>query len=68
MGIYLLETVVKKWEQGNLTPEQAIGQILLHLQAVNGRINNLERREQRPLADTGLANQSEKKPKGKSGK
>ncbi len=63
MGIYLLETVVKKWEQGNLTPEQAIGQILLHLQAVNGRINNLERREQRPLA-----NQGEKKPTSKGKK
>lgn len=63
MGIYLLETVVKKWEQGNLTPEQAIGQILLHLQSVNGRINNLERREQRPLA-----NQDEKKPKKKNAK
>ncbi|MCA9950480.1 MAG: hypothetical protein KDE48_12595 [Anaerolineales bacterium] len=63
MGIYLLETVVQKWEQGNLTPEQAIGQILLHLQAVNGRINNLERREQRPLV-----NQSEKESTDKSEK
>lgn len=68
MGIYLLETVVEKWEQGKLTPEQAIGQILLHLQAVNGRINNLEKKGQRPLANTSLANQSAKKPKGKSGK
>ncbi len=44
MSVYDLKVVVKKWEKGDLTTEQAIGQILQHLQALSGRVGALERR------------------------
>lgn len=48
MNPYELKQVIKMWEQETLTAEQAIGQILLHLQAVGQRLGQLEQRvEQR---------------------
>ncbi len=44
MGAYDLKVVIKKWEKGDLTTEQAIGQILQHLQTLAGRVGVLERR------------------------
>lgn len=32
MGMYPLEELIRKWRLGELTVEQVIGQILLHLQ------------------------------------
>lgn len=44
MSAYDLKVVVKKWEKGDLTTEQAIGQILQHLQALSGRVGAVEGR------------------------
>ncbi len=44
MGTYGLEEVVHRWERGTLTMEQAIGQILLLLQAIEERLRDQERR------------------------
>ena len=43
MGTYGLEGVIRAWEQEQLTSEQAIGQILLLLQELEGRIRDSER-------------------------
>ncbi|MEW5988817.1 MAG: hypothetical protein AB1791_19500 [Chloroflexota bacterium] len=44
MSSYDLNQVIKMWEQEKLIAEQAIGQILLHLQALSVRIGLLEKR------------------------
>ena len=50
MNPYELKQVIKMWEQETLTAEQAIGQILLHLQAIGQRLGQLEQRiEQRGI-------------------
>lgn len=46
MSMYTLETILKKWKHGDLTAEQAIGQILQHLQALSTRVGQLEQRQQ----------------------
>jgi len=43
MGTYGLKGVISAWELGKLTPEQAIGQILLLLIELHERITALER-------------------------
>lgn len=43
MGIYQLEIVMKMWQQGTLTTEQAVGQILQHMAALSERIGKLEK-------------------------
>ena len=50
MSAYELETVLQKWKKGDLTAEQAVGQILLQLQLLSGRVGDLEKRmrEERP--------------------
>jgi hypothetical protein len=42
MGTYSLETIIRKWGLGELTTEQAIGQILLILQWLVKRVETLE--------------------------
>jgi len=44
MGIYSLETFIRKWGLSELTTEQAIGQILLILRELIGRLEALEGR------------------------
>ncbi|GIK55558.1 MAG: hypothetical protein BroJett015_12210 [Chloroflexota bacterium] len=44
MAAYSLETVLLKWEKGELSPEQAIGQTLLLVQELAERVGNLEKR------------------------
>jgi hypothetical protein len=44
MGTYGLEGVIRAWGRGDLTSEQAIGQILLLLQELEERIRIIERR------------------------
>ena len=39
---YSLEEIIKRWGRGNLTTEQAIGQILLVLQSLSRRVGMLE--------------------------
>lgn len=61
MGTYELDTVLKKWKHGDLTIEQAIGQILQLLEIISFRVGKLERRavEQRPLAGPSLEGKPE---------
>jgi len=42
MGTYGLEDVIRAWGQEQLTTEQAIGQILLLLQELEGQLRSLE--------------------------
>ena len=42
MGTYGLEGVIKAWGRGDLTIEQAIGQILLLLQELEERLRSAE--------------------------
>jgi exonuclease VII small subunit len=44
MGAYSLEEIMKRWQKGELTTEQAVGQILQVMQNVSQRLGNLERR------------------------
>jgi hypothetical protein len=44
MGTYSLETLIRKWGLSELTTEQAIGQILLILQGLIRRVEELEGR------------------------
>lgn len=44
MGTYGLSGVLSAWKIGSLTTEQAVGQILLLLEELDGRVGELERR------------------------
>ena len=46
MGTYGLQEVIRRWERGKLTTEQAIGQILLLLLELERRVRELERQSQ----------------------
>ena len=45
MSRYALEEVVQKWAKEELTVEQAIGQLFLHIENVIERLNFLEKKE-----------------------
>jgi hypothetical protein len=57
MGTYGLQEVIRRWGREQLTPEQAIGQILLLLAELDKRLQKLERRSEslskRPPRKTG---------------
>lgn len=42
MSVESIEQVIKLWETGQITPEQAIGKILLWLREFNNRLLKLE--------------------------
>ena len=42
MKRYELSELIKRWERGDITPEQAIGQALLWLVALAERVTRLE--------------------------
>jgi hypothetical protein len=44
MGTYSLDEIVKRWRRGELTAEQAIGQILQMIQSLSQRVGHLENR------------------------
>ena len=44
MGTYSIETIIREWAKGSLTSEQAIGQILLLIQEVQDRLQDIETR------------------------
>lgn len=58
MSAYDLDTILQKWERGELSTEQAIGQILLLLQSISNRVGRLEvaqannRRKDKPTSET----------------
>lgn len=45
MSVYKLQVVLQKWEKGELSTEQAVGQMLQHLQMLAKRIGELERQQ-----------------------
>lgn len=53
MAAYSLEIVLQKWEKGELSTEQTVGQTLLLMQELSERVGKLERKMvgQRPLPD-----------------
>ncbi len=51
MKRYDLPELIKRWERGDITPEQAIGQVLLWLMNLAERVTKLEanqRKDQQP--------------------
>ena len=48
MGTYGLQEVIRRWGREQLTPEEAIGQILLLLVELDKRLQKLERRRDPP--------------------
>ncbi|HRQ41689.1 MAG TPA: hypothetical protein PLD25_27530 [Chloroflexota bacterium] len=53
VGAYSLGAVLQKWEKGELSTDQAVGQTLLLVQELSDRVGKLERQVmgERPLAD-----------------
>ena len=47
MSAYELNRLIQLWKADNLSTEQAIGQILLQIQALSERVNELERKMER---------------------
>lgn len=43
MGNYSLDEVIKRWERGTLTTEQAVGQMLLLIRSLSRRVGTLEK-------------------------
>jgi hypothetical protein len=43
MSTYTPEELLRKWMQGDLTPEQAIGQLVQHIHSLQERCLRLER-------------------------
>ena len=43
MSRYELQQLIQMWEQEKLTGEQMIGQILLHVQFLSGRLGAVEK-------------------------
>ncbi len=43
MGVYSLEEIIRRWQQGDLTAEQAIGQLLQLVRELEARLAELER-------------------------
>jgi hypothetical protein len=44
VGTYPIETIIREWTKGNLTNEQAIGQVLQLIQQLQARLHELETR------------------------
>ena len=44
MNTYNISEIIKMWEHVELTVDQAIGQLMLHIQELTHRVNTLERR------------------------
>lgn len=43
MTVYELSQLIRLWEQEKVTPEQVIGQMLLHVRSLTERVAKLER-------------------------
>jgi hypothetical protein len=68
VGTYELDSVLKKWKSGDLTVEQAVGQILQLLEIMSYRVGMLEKRDvaQRPLTESSLRGDEGRKEAGSS--
>lgn len=54
MNTYNISEIIKMWEHVEITVDQAIGQLMLHIQELTQRVSTLERR----LETTGRPGQS----------
>lgn len=43
MNLYPLDTLLKLWGREEVTPEQAIGQLLQHISALQARLEQVEK-------------------------
>jgi hypothetical protein len=58
MGVYSLDELVRRWQTGDLTAEQAIGQLLLLIKELAARVTELERMQaRRPPGESRLGSQ-----------
>jgi len=57
MSAYELDVVLKMWKRGDLSAEQAVGQVLLLLELLSRRVGDLEKKlvEERPSATKPLS-------------
>ena len=55
MGTYGFDGVIRAWELGKLTTEQAIGQILLLLVELHERLSTVERKTNRKHRHSDIA-------------
>lgn len=62
MGAYSLDTLLRKWGRGELTVEQVLGQILLHLQGLEEAVEDLERWVHRTSSRQGNASRRGHRP------
>lgn len=62
MNTYNINEIIKMWEHVELTVDQAIGQLLLHIQDLTQRVSTLERR-----LDTTAGRPSQSPDSGRSG-
>ncbi len=46
MSTYSLDELLRKWSQGDLTPDQAIGHMLQHLTRLNEELAHAHREQQ----------------------
>lgn len=58
MGMYTFEEITKRWKKGELTAEQAIGQLLQVVEQINVRLGAVEKKlfETSATKTTGRAN------------
>jgi serine phosphatase RsbU (regulator of sigma subunit) len=42
MGTYDWQQLIRRWQSGELSVEQAVGQLILHLQELSERVGRLE--------------------------
>ncbi len=47
MSKYDLAALIKMWEQDKLTVEQAVGQMMLHMEALAQRVGSLEKAQEK---------------------
>jgi hypothetical protein len=57
MGTYGLKGVMQRWEAGQLTCKQAIGQMLQLMKITELRLNELERRQRLLWREAGLVHE-----------
>lgn len=65
MNTYPLQEVLAKWIRGDLTPEQAIGQMLQHMVQQEQQVRQMERTLTTLAADTPAAPSPPIQPKRK---
>jgi hypothetical protein len=53
MSTYQLPELLQKWSRGELSAEQAIGQLLQHVQALGQRLAAIEKRLHQPEQPSG---------------